>query len=145
MTAILPKNSPAAWLAETPLVQSVIAQESGDPAHLHGDDAAIGDKNLPNHAYGPLQIRQPVCIDVNHAFGTTYAPQDMLNNRPLSIWCFNAYMDIYARPDRIGRAVTDEDRARIWNGGPNGYKIAATLTYWDQIQSKAKLLKVKLT
>lgn len=139
-----PRNATLSTLEETPLIQAIIAQESGGPNQLQGDDAAIGDKGLPNHAYGPMQIRQPVCTDVNHAFGTAYEPTDFLNNRPLSIWCFNAYMDIYARIDRVGRSVTDQDRARIWNGGPNGYKIAATLTYWKQIQGKAKLLKVTL-
>ena len=30
--------------------------------------------------------------------------------------------------------LPDEDRARIWNGGPNGYKRASTLNYWAQVQ-----------
>lgn len=142
--ALPPKNSLPFATMETPLIQALIVQESGDSQHLQGDDAAIGDKDLPQSAYGPLQIRQPVVTDVNGRFGTTYRASDMLNNRPLSIWCFNAYMSIYALPQRLGRAVTDQDRARIWNGGPNGYKIAATVKYWAQVQAKAKLLKETL-
>ena len=30
--------------------------------------------------------------------------------------------------------VTDEDRARIWNGGPNGYKKQATVKYWKKVK-----------
>lgn len=134
----------SSMLLPTPLIQAIIAQESGWNKNLLGDDGAIGDKTLPAHAYGPMQIRQPVVTDVNNNFGTSYTALDMLGNRTLSIWCFHAYMDIYARPDRLGRTVTDQDRARIWNGGPNGYKIAATLGYWALIQEKAKLLKVTL-
>lgn len=143
--ALPPHNALPSSLMETPLIQACIAQESGDNSHLKGDDAAIGDKTLANQAYGCLQIRQPVLTDVNSRFGTTYKPTDMLNNRTLSVWIFNAYMLIYALPQRLGRPVTDQDRARIWNGGPNGYKIAATQKYWVYIQQKAKLLKVTLS
>lgn len=143
--ALPPAKTPEAFLIETGLIKACIAQESGDPEHLQGDDAAIGDKNLTNHAYGCLQIREPVLTDVNGRYGTNYKPTDMLGNRALSVWVFNAYMNIYALPTRLGRAVTDQDRARIWNGGPNGYKISATAEYWIEVQSKARLLNVLLS
>jgi hypothetical protein len=110
------------------LIDALIEVES------HGDDFAIGDKNLPNPAFGCLQIRLPVCIDVNQRFGTNIKPQDMLGNRQLSIHTFGNYMQIYATQTRIGGPVTDEDRARIWNGGPNGYQRDSTLAYWDKVQ-----------
>ena len=50
---------------------------------------------------------------------------------PLSI---QAYMKRYATEARLGHAPTDEDMARIHNGGPNGYKNAATLDYWRKVQ-----------
>jgi hypothetical protein len=43
-------------------------------------------------------------------------------------------MAIYAKPERLGRTVTDEDRARIWNGGPTGYKRKTTKGYWGKVQ-----------
>lgn len=122
----------------TPLIACLINNESG------GLDSAIGDKGLTNHAYGPLQIRQPCLDDVNKWNGTRYTAAQMLNNRPLSVWVFNAYMRIYATQTRLGRPVTDQDRARIWNGGPNGYEIAATVKYWNSAVAFAKKQKPPL-
>lgn len=115
--------------ASMTLVDALIQVESGGNAY------AIGDKHLVNHAYGPLQIRLPVCIDVNNALGTAYKPEDMLGNRDLSIKVFEEYMKLYATARAIGRAVTDEDKARIWNGGPTGWKKASTVGYWSKVQA----------
>ncbi len=128
--AQLPAGVDPATLIETPLITALLRVESGSKAYPQGDDNAIGDKGLPNPAYGPLQVRQPALDDVNRRFGTSYKAIDCLGNRPLSIWVFLRYMDIYATAARLGRAVTDQDRARIWNGGPNGYKIGPTVGYW---------------
>lgn len=45
-----------------------------------------------------------------------------------------AYMDRYATAKRLGRTVTQEDIARIHNGGPNGHKKSATVKYWKKVQ-----------
>ena len=45
-----------------------------------------------------------------------------------------AYWDRYATTKRIGREPTDEDRARIHNKGPNGYKKDASLPYWNKVK-----------
>lgn len=110
------------------LVEALIQVESG------GNDKAIGDLHLIDKAYGCLQIRKPVCTDVNKALKTSYKAQDMLGNRSLSIQIFNAYMDLYATSKALGRPVTDQDRARIWNGGPSGWKRTSTKVYWDKVQ-----------
>lgn len=111
------------------LLDAQIQVESG------GNDYALGDQNLPNHAYGCLQIREPVIADVNAHFGTHYYPQQMLGNRPYSIDVWTKYLAIYATDSRIGRPVTDEDRARIWNGGPAGWNESSTLGYWQKIKA----------
>lgn len=110
------------------LIKAIIQEESG------GDDSAIGDKNLRNKAYGCLQIRQPCVDDVNKAFGTKHRAEDCLGNRELSLWIFRHYMELYATEKRIGRKPTDEDCARVWNGGPNGWKRKDTLKYWVKIK-----------
>ena len=46
------------------------------------------------------------------------------------------YWERYATMKRLGRTPTDEDRARIHNGGPNGYKIDATDGYWDKVKKR---------
>ena len=121
---------------ETPLIKALIQNESADRNYPNGNDRAIGDIHLPDPAYGALQIRQPCVDDVNRANGTHYVAKDMLGNRALSIWVFNKYMDLYATEARLGRPVTDEDRARIWNGGPNGWKTDMTVAYWNNAKEK---------
>lgn len=112
----------------------IIQVESG------GEVNAIGDENIPLHAYGCMQIRQPVCDDVNKRFGTTYVASSMIGIGSVaeSIDCFNKYMQIYC-PNG-----TEEDMARTWNGGPNGPKESATLAYWSHYQQKKTVL-VKAT
>ncbi len=110
------------------LVAALIQVESG------GDDGAIGDKHLRHKAYGCLQIRKPCLIDVNKAHGTDYTPEDCLNNRELSIWVCESYIDLYATEERLGRKPTDQDKARIFNAGPNGYKKASSEAYWVKVK-----------
>ena len=46
-----------------------------------------------------------------------------------------AYWDRYATIDRLGRIPTDEDRARIHNKGPNGYKKESSIPYWNKVKA----------
>lgn len=112
------------------LIQAIIIVESG------GDDYVIGDRHLQNKAYGSLQIRQPCVDDVNERAGTDYRAEDMLGNRRLSVWCFLWYISRYATEERLGRTPTAEDIARIWNGGPNGYKKKSTHRYWSKVRKE---------
>jgi uncharacterized protein (TIGR02594 family) len=133
-SAVVPPVGPVGldqpFVARQKLIDALIQVES------RGNDNAIGDTNLTNKAFGCLQIRLPVCIDVNRRFSTNIRPEQMLGNRPLSIDTFEKYMLIYATKQRIGRAVTDQDRARIWNGGPDGFKRDSTLGYWDKVRQQ---------
>ena len=43
-------------------------------------------------------------------------------------------MKRYATEHRLGRKVTQEDIARIHNGGPNGYKKESTEKYWSKVK-----------
>lgn len=128
-----PKPQGIQYGPDAVLVKRLIQVESG------GDDNAIGDKTLKDKAYGCLQIRRPVCTDVNRVYGSSLTPQMMLGNRQLSIETFYRYMSIYATSKRLGRAPTDEDRARIWNGGPSacfpGNRMyTATTPYWQKVR-----------
>lgn len=118
--------------SSTELVDALIQVESG------GDDSAVGDKNLQDKAYGCLQIRQPCVDDVNRAYGTNYRAEDCCNDRVLSIKIYELYIRLYATKTRLGREPTDEDRARIWNGGPNGWKKSSTKKYWIKVKKKIK-------
>ncbi len=113
------------------LITALIAVESS------GDDLAIGDKSLVNKAYGCLQIRQPCVDDVNRLHHTNYKAEDCLGNRSISIWIFEKYIELWATEKRLGRKPTDQDRARIWNGGgPSGFKKVSTIGYWKKVEKK---------
>jgi peptidoglycan hydrolase-like protein with peptidoglycan-binding domain len=102
----------------------IIQVESG------GNDNAIGDKGLKNPAYGAMQIRQPVCDDVNKKFGTSWHAQDCLGNRAVSVSIFQKYISIY-QPNG-----TNEQKARLWNGGPNfASNPQATDGYWSKVSA----------
>lgn len=112
------------------LITALIQVES------NGNDYAIGDKHLKDKAYGCLQIRRPVCLDVNRVYKTNHSPMAMLGNRELSIKVARMYWNIY-------KCKTDEEKARSWNGGPTaktpGTKMyKATNAYWSKVKALLK-------
>lgn len=106
------------------LFLAIVQIESG------GNDNAIGDNG---RAIGPAQIRAKVIRDVNRFYKTRFTLRDA-KNRKTAFSIFNSYLWIYATPERLGRAVTDIDRARIWNGGPAGWRKPTTLPYAKKVQ-----------
>ena len=110
------------------LIAALIEVES------HGNDHAIGDKHMKDMAYGALQVRRACVDDVNRRFGTAYRSQDMLGNRSLSVWVCSKYISLYATRQALGREPSLEDMARIWNGGPSGWRKQSTLGYWSKVQ-----------
>ena len=121
------------------LIQALIVAESG------GNDRAIGDKHLRDKAYGPLQIRQPVCDDYNKAHGTYYRASDLVGDRALSKKICEWYLTTYGSKKRLGREPTFQDLARIWNGGPDGWRKPSTLEYWKKVERAMKELEKKPT
>lgn len=106
------------------LIAALISLESG------GNDLAIGDRG---QAVGALQIHPAVVRDANRIAGTHYTHSGM-TNRADAVHVCRIYIGHWATPARIGRPVTDTDRARIWNGGPDGYRSPATKTYGHKIE-----------
>lgn len=105
-----------------------------------GVNGKIGDKHLgedPNlWAWGILQIRKCYVDDVNALCGTNIYASDCLWDVELSRMVTQAYMN------RYGRKRSFEDRARIHNGGPNGWDArythvyAKTNHYWGKVKRK---------
>ncbi len=101
------------------LAALIIGIESG------GNNLAVGDGG---RSIGPLQIQASVVADVNRRFKTSFTHAGM-TNRSDAIAVMDGYLWIYAQPSRLGRGVTDEDRARIGCGGPNGLRKRTTDAY----------------
>lgn len=100
----------------------------------NGNPRAVGDSG---RAKGALQVWAVVIVDVNRAYGTQYVHDDAFDvakARDIA----RKYLSLYATAKRLGRPVTDEDRARIWNGGPNGWKKASTIGYWAKVKAALK-------
>lgn len=101
----------------------------------NGRDLEIGDGGL---AYGALQIHACYVEDANSFANESWTHEDAFD-RKIAIDIFVAYMRRYANEDRLGRYATAEDIARIHNGGPLGYRKAATDDYWRKV--KAELIR----
>lgn len=104
------------------LIEALIAVESG------GQDMAIGDGNK---ARGALQIHRAVVEDVNRFNGTRYTHNQMTNRVAARKVC-----DLYLQ--RYAKGSSNEEAARIWNGGPTGPSKAATKRYWARVNREIK-------
>jgi len=114
------------------LWQAICTVESG------GDPVAY---NRKEGAAGIAQIR-PVCLrDVNRIARLrgvderfTYADRhDPLAARRMWTLYLDHYGRAYAR--RTDRTPTPEVYARIWNGGPTGWRKRSTRGYWQRVRA----------
>jgi transglutaminase-like putative cysteine protease len=81
------------------------------------------------------QIRKIYVKDVNRFSKCKWFEIDVMNKR-YSEEMMREYWYHYASRYRLNESkpVTYEVLARIHNGGPNGYKKASTLAYWERVK-----------
>ena len=108
------------------LLAALVAVESS------GDPDAIGDNGL---AYGCLQLHAAYVQDAAQWAGESWTHEDAFNPA-LARKIVRAYMARYATEKRLGREPTYELVSRIHNGGPNGFKKAATDRYWLKVKKE---------
>ena len=108
------------------LIMALIQVESS------GRDCVTGDGG---RAIGCLQLHAAYVADAAQYSGEDWTHVDAYD-RQTSIEIVSAYMARYATERRLGREVTAQDIARIHNGGPNGYKRAATVKYWEKVRKE---------
>lgn len=110
----------------TPLLAAIALVESG------GNPAAVGDHG---RAFGLYQIHAGVVTDVNRHFGTTWRHVEVMDPN-IAAKVARAYLEYYGALylARTGQAPTLEVYARIWNGGPNGWRRSSTLPYWHKVR-----------
>ena len=115
--------------AHDELMQSICIVES------NCDSTAIGAAG----EIGPYQILKCYWKDaVEHDPNIGGVYSDCLD-KDYSEKIMLAYWDRYCTEKRLGRKPTDEDRARIHNGGPNGYKKNSTIKYWKLVKANIPL------
>jgi hypothetical protein len=113
------------------LWDAIVAVESGGDAHAY---------NPRDGATGIVQIRAVCVEDVNRiarrrgmdvAFSLADRRNPALARRMWDLY-LGFYGEIYLRD--TGRAPTPEVYARIWNGGPAGWKKTSTRGYWRRVR-----------
>ena len=121
----------------SPLIAVLIMVESS------GNDLAIGDNG---DSVGCLQIQMGVIKDVNRIYTVTYKEEDRYNRSSskdicqyyLNYWVKKAYVCAEFPKDQTFNV--NEIAARIWNGGPNGFKKNNTIKYWNKVKRIGKEL-----
>jgi len=112
------------YTTDTLLLSAIMFVES-----RHNDSAYCASED----AVGCLQIRKTMVRDVNRILkrqgnSTKYKMKDRWD-RVKSIEIFNIYCAHYD-------LVTEEAKARCWNGGPRGLTKKATQKYWDKVKDQ---------
>ena len=117
------------------LLDAIKQVESG------GDPCAIGDNGQSLGAYQIMNAYYTDAVEYNPSLGDdgrTYSDVWGIGSEAYSEEVIGSYMGRYATPERLGREPTDEDIARIHNGGPNGYRRDSTLPYWDEVMTETE-------
>ena len=89
-------------------------------------------------AAGIVQIRPCLVADCNRIVGhRRWRLQDRWDRRQ-SEEMFKTDLSHYGRAYRreTGREATAETYARMWQGGPAGWRKASTLKYWSKVRAR---------
>lgn len=112
-------HTPLRVLVDARFLAALAAVESG------GDDAAVNERE---DAHGRYQIRASALADANRILCTDYTLADC-HDPAVAARIVRAYLGHYGA---ALSAPTPTALARIWNGGPNGYKRDATRGYAER-------------
>ena len=104
------------------IIAALVALESG------GNPDAVGDCG---RAVGVLQIHPSMVAECNRIVGAerwTLADRaDAAKSKAMAEAYLEHWAQLIAR--RIGRNLAPEEMARLWGGGPTGYRKASTDAY----------------
>jgi hypothetical protein len=116
--------STASATTYTNLVRAIHMVESGGQIN-----AKDGDNG---RAIGPFQIHKSYWADATTYDKTIGGRYEDCRNYDYALKIVNAYLHRYGK--RFIEAENWQALARIHNGGPNGWKIKATLRYWERVK-----------
>jgi hypothetical protein len=105
-------------------LKALAQKESG------GDPNAWNEKE---NAAGLYQIRPCYVADVNRIVGyQRFTDSDRWNPKQSALMVV-IYLDHYATPKRLDHKPTWYDKARIHNGGPDGWRRCSTIKYGKDV------------
>ena len=128
--------------AQTPLMINRALLDAIKQVESEGDPCVVGAIGENGQSLGAYQIVQAYYNDAlqyNPSLGDggrTYSNVWGIGSEAYSEEVIASYMGRYATPGRLGRQPTDEDIARIHNGGPNGYQQNSTILYWNLVMTE---------
>lgn len=93
-----------------------------------GNPDAVGDRG---NAHGLMQAWRPAWREGSKELGVHWNYATGVRNP------YECSQVFYAYTSRYG-ARTDQQRARIWNGGPSGDHRRSTLPYWLKVRHAMK-------
>lgn len=121
---------------------AIMAVETGgckNPLEAEGDYW-----NGKYNSIGCMQIQQCVIDDVNRVYKTNFIPKDRYK-QGASFRIAKLYLEHWGKhyEKKTGQKATNEVLARIWNGGPYGWrkggKAKANLDeYWSKVKRELK-------
>ena len=109
-----------------------------DPLNAEGDGGrSLGPYQISERYFNDAVKQNPSLLDGGRSYANVIGPGSDAYSRDV----MQGYMDQYATESRLGHMPTDEDIARIHNGGPNGYKNPNTNKYWVKVNSNLDFRK----
>ena len=125
--------------AQTPLMIDRSLLDAIKQVESGGDPCAIGDNGRSLGAYQIMEAYYNDALQYNPRLGDggrTYTDIWGIGSEAYSEQVIASYMGRYATSERLGRQPTNEDIARIHNGGPNGFRRDSTLPYWERVMTE---------
>ncbi len=101
------------------LFDAIRQVESGGDSHAVGDDG---------RSRGPVQCSRAAWIDACEEGGLDWDYDTYVYSWPHCQQIMKLYFQRY-------NAITNEQAARIWNGGPRGMSKESTKVYWDKVKA----------
>ena len=98
-----------------------------------GNPNAVGDAGK---AHGLVQSWRPAWQDGCNVLGVHWNYATGVRDTRKCMQIFHAYTSLYG-------AQTDQQRARIWNGGPGGDHHRSTLSYWLKVRREMRTKTIK--
>jgi hypothetical protein len=100
-------------------------------------ESSGNNKAVNGEAAGCLQITPILVKDVNRIAGTNYTLEDRFD-RQKSIEMAQIYLTYYGKvyTKKTGNEPDNEVYARMWNGGPNGWKKESTRDFWLKVKAE---------
>ena len=132
-----------AMVAGVRATQPVLEAEPASLNHLFTAVCAVESGGNPRafnagtNAAGVVQIRPCLVKDCNRIVGRHRWSLGDRYDRDRSRELFVTYLKYYGRmyKQETGREATAETYARMWNGGPSGWRKASTLEYWRLVKA----------